>query len=211
MKKQNFRLPMNLQFFAEPTPPATPAASQEPTQSANPSQPAEPDPKKPAAKMYTDEEVNAIIDSKFAKWQKEQKAAQDQAERLKGMSAEDAAKAETAAAKAETEKAQAELAAYRMRDTARAMLSKAGVTPTDADLDLVVTADADTTKAKVKQLIEISKRAQKAAENQYLNGDHLKRGNDKPAPAGSRGENLAKAALAGSKTTNDYFQSSVQL
>lgn len=214
MKK--FTIPMfamNLQFFAEDTgagqggtPAGDPAAAANPAGAGDPGD--DSDDGDPAAgdKKYTDEEVNEIINRKFAKWQKDQDEKASQAEKLKHMSAEDQANAKATEAEKKAAELQNKLDAYNMRDTARAMFAKQGVEITDADLDLVVTADADTTKANVKQFVDFAKRATVAAEREFLNGDHLKKGSGKPDDKGSRGAEVAKLAMAGQPKNNPYFK-----
>lgn len=217
MKKFDFRLPMNLQFFADPDGNGdggdpTGAVQQGQQQQAggtsiegDDGNATNSNSQQAGGKTYTDDEVDAIVKAKRAKWKAEQDAAVSQAKKLAGLSEEEAAKAEAEAAKQEAEAAKNQLEAYKMRDTARSMFTKAEVPITDADLDLVVTADADSTKAKVKQLINFAQRASKGAESKFLSGNHLKKPGDKPEPAGARGAAVAKAEIGSNSRPNPYF------
>ena len=81
-KMKSQLLPMNLQMFAEPTePPTEPAVPTEPTEPTEPKTPT--DPAGSADKKYSDIDVDKIINTKFAKWQKDQ----DEKERVAKLSA----------------------------------------------------------------------------------------------------------------------------
>lgn len=158
------------------------------------------------AKKYTDKDVDDIINRKFAEWQKKQDEKATEAQKLAGMSERERLEAEK---KAEAERAnslQAKLDAYNMRDTARKLFASAKVNVAESDLDLVVTADADSTKAKVNQFIDFAKRIRKAAEHDYLNGDVSKANSQSVGTKGTRGEQIAKAALSSAQVKNPYFQ-----
>lgn len=160
---------------------------------------------KPKAK-YTDDDVNEIINRKFAEWQKKQESKASQAQRLQGMSDEERAIEEAKNAKNHADELQKQIDAMNMRDTARGMFSKAGVQVSEDDLQLVVTPEADSTKGNVNQLLDFAKRIRENVQHEFLNGDHLHDAGSKHAEkAGSRGAQLAKSGLADSSKPNPYF------
>lgn len=91
-------------------------------------------------KKYTDAEVDAILDKKFAKWQKEQEAKIEEAKKLEKMSAD--------------EKNQHELEKLKEKD----------IDATTDILDFVATTDADETKANIDKFVGIVDKLVKAAE-----------------------------------------------
>lgn len=101
---------------------------------------------------YTDEDVNAIVDKKFAKWQKDLEAKKQEAEKLAKMNAEQ---------KAQHEKEQLEkrIAEYEKKENiremekeARIMLSEQKIPITDDIVSYFVSEDAENTKKGVEAL-----------------------------------------------------------
>ena len=77
-------------------------------------------------KKYTDEEVDALIERKFAEWQKKhekQQAKQDEAERLKNMSEQERKDHEMEELRKQVNDLQKKETMSKMSTTARAMLS----------------------------------------------------------------------------------------
>lgn len=100
-------------------------------------------------KKYSDADLDNIINKKFAKWQKDQQKAVDEAQKLAAMDA-------TQKAEYERDKLQKELDEYKrkaslseMTKTARKMLTDDGISVSDDLLALLVTTDAEKTKAAV--------------------------------------------------------------
>lgn len=102
---------------------------------------------------YTDEDVNAIVDKKFAKWQKDLEAKKQEAEKLAKMNAEQ---------KAQHEKEQLEkrIAEYEKKENiremekeARKMLSEQKIPITDDIVSYFVSEDAENTKKGVEVLV----------------------------------------------------------
>ncbi|WP_196246205.1 DUF4355 domain-containing protein [Lacticaseibacillus zhaodongensis] len=157
-------------------------------------------------KKYSDDDVNEIVKRKKAEWAKQV----DESKKLEGMSDADRKEAEKQKAVEEAAAAKAELATYKMRDTARKMLTDEKVPVSDKDLSIVVTSDADTTKANVSQLIDFAKRVRKSAEHDFLNGEQLHKNTNKAGAKGTLGEQLAKTTIASSTRPNPYFQTNKQ-
>ena len=107
-KMKSQLLPMNLQMFAEPTEPPT-----EPTEPTEPKTPT--DPAGSADKKYSDIDVDKIINTKFAKWQKDQ----DEKERVAKLSASEKEQERIA----KLEKLEHDVASRDAVDKSRKMLS----------------------------------------------------------------------------------------
>lgn len=103
----------------------------------------------PAEPKYTDDDVNKLIDQKFAEWQKKQQKAVDEAKKLAEMNAQEKAEYER-------DQLQKQLAEYQKKDTlsemagtARKMLADSHITVSDELLKMLVSDDAETTKTAV--------------------------------------------------------------
>lgn len=101
-------------------------------------------------KTYTDEEVDAIIDSKFARWKEQQEKEIDEAKKLADMDAQQKAEYETQKLKEELEELKAAATKAKMSDTARTMLSERGITVGNDLIKTLVSTDADETQANVE-------------------------------------------------------------
>lgn len=139
-------------------------------------------------KKYTDAEVEDLINKKFAEWEKRQKKTEDEAARLAGMNAQQRAEHE----RDELEKKYNDLLKQNTIATltvqARKMLSDGGVNGIPDELVAVlVTEDADTTKANVDAFTKLFKQAVQEA---------VKNANRKPSPkTGATGGTLTKADI----------------
>lgn len=139
-------------------------------------------------KKYTDAEVEDLINKKFAEWEKRQKKTEDEAARLAGMNAQQRAEHE----RDELEKKYNDLLKQNTIATltvqARKMLSDGGVNGVPDELVAVlVTEDADTTKANVDAFTKLFKQAVQEA---------VKNANRKPSPkTGATGGTLTKADI----------------
>lgn len=116
--------------------------------------PAEPETKQAQdEKKYTDAEVDAIIDKKFAKWKAEQEAKEDEAKKLASMNEKEKADYEHDKLLAELQSLKDEKTRYEMTNIARTMLSEADITLPDELLGRLVTLDAEETKNAVTSFI----------------------------------------------------------
>lgn len=104
--------------------------------------------KKPEAK-YTDEDVNKIIDKKFAEWEKKRQKQVDEAKKLAEMNAQQKAEYER-------DELQKQLNDYKRKDTisemtktARGMLTEQGINVSDSVITFLVSEDAEATKKAV--------------------------------------------------------------
>lgn len=129
-------------------------------------------------RTYTDEEVDAIIERRFAKWQKQQDQKVAEAARLAEMNA-------TQKAEYEREQALKKLAEYERRDAVRQMtdesrrqLREAGVDVPDEVVTVLVGEDAEATKAAVDGFAEAFKAAVEAEVKRRLAGGSPRVGGD---------------------------------
>ncbi len=142
---------------------------------AQPSEPAEPEteeveePDKPKAK-YTDEDVDNIVKDKLAKEREKTAAKVEEAAKLAKMNADQKKDYEAQQVLKRAEEAESKLAQLEMQAEARTMVSDLGVNLTDEDLALVVTTDADSTKANVGQLTDLISRIQDQVKTEMLKG-----------------------------------------
>ena len=130
-------------------------------------------------KKYTDKDLDEIINKKFAKWQKDHEKKVDEAQKLATMNAQQKAEYER-------DKLQKELDEYKRKDslaemskTARKMLTDDGINVSDELLSMLVTTDAEKTKAAVDGFKKAFSDAVEAAVKERLKG--------KPPTQGSSG------------------------
>lgn len=174
MKKYRF----DLQLFAEEPP------AQAQAEGAEPPEPGQEPAKEPDAgdKKYTDKEVDAIINKKFAKWKADQEKAVSEAKKLAEMST--AQKAEY-----ERDQLQKQLDEYKRKDslaemtkTARKMLSDSGIAASDDILSVLVTTDAEQTKAAIDSFSTVFQAAVEKAVKERLKGEPPRKGASSGTP-----------------------------
>lgn len=113
-------------------------------------------------KKYTDEDIDKIINKKFAEWQKKQQKAVDEAAKLAGMNAQEKAEHER-------DELQKQLDAYKRKDTlsemaktVRAYAEAEQVSIPEEVVSILTTDDADATDANVKAYTKAFKAAVQA-------------------------------------------------
>lgn len=143
-------------------------------------------------KKYSDAEVDAIIDKKFAKWKAEQQAEKDEAAKLDKMNGDQKKDYALQQAQQEAADAKAKVAKFEMTGTARKAATEAGVTVTDEDLTHIVTTEAESTQANVDWLKDLTKRIRESVKQEYLTGKAPRRNGEKGnEQAGKLGQRLA--------------------
>lgn len=160
----------DLQMFAEDGDSggdATDTPEKQPNQPGN-------DPK-PAAK-YTDEDVDRILNKKFAEWQKNQEKKVSEAERLSKMTAEEKASERIKQLEERLAAADREKAVAAMSRQARAILSEKNINVNDELLANLVADDADATKANCENFISLFNAAVEKAVKERVKGDTPKAG-----------------------------------
>lgn len=130
---------------------------------------------KPAAK-YTDEDVDKIIEKKFAEWQKKQEKKVSEAERLSKMTAEEKAAEKLKALEDKIKGYEAAAARTEMAKQARSMLADKGINAGDELLSNLIAEDAESTKAAVESFISLFTAAVEKAVKEKVKGDTPKTG-----------------------------------
>lgn len=119
-------------------------------------------------KKYTDKDVDAIVNKRFAKWKTEQeqavKSAKEEAEKLAKMNAEQKQNYEIEKLQKENEKLKQEAAKVELSRSATGILAEKGIEATQDVLDFVVGNNADDTNAKIDKLVKIVESQLKKAE-----------------------------------------------
>ena len=134
-------------------------------------------------KKYTDKEVDAIIDKKFAAWQQKQDkaiadavAAVEEANKLAQMSEKEKLDHEREAERKELAALRAEKAHAEMVGTARTLLKNDGITIPDEIINVLVTDNADSTSAAVKAFSAMFQNAVNEAVKAQVAGSEPKKG-----------------------------------
>lgn len=125
---------------------------------------------------YTDADVDSIINRKFAEWQKKQQKAVDEAQKLAAMNATQKAEYERDQLKKELEELKRVSALAEMSKTARKMLADNGITISDELLSVMVTEDAEATKAAVDGFSQMFTAAVESAVKERLKGEPPRKG-----------------------------------
>ena len=165
---------LDLQLFADD---GADGSSQEPANSTTETKEAEGKENEPKPeKKYSDDDVDKILNKKFAEWEKKKQKEVDEAKKLADMNAKEKAEYER-------DKLQKELDALREKDslsemtkTARKMLSDEGVSVSDDVLSMIVSTDAEKTKAAVDAFAKAFNDAVEAAVKEKLKGNPPKKG-----------------------------------
>lgn len=132
--------------------------------------------KNPEEPKYTDKEVDEILNRKFAEWQKKQQKAVDEAKKLSEMNAQQKAEYERDQLQKELDELKRISALSEMSKTARKMLSENGITVSDDLLSVMVTDNAETTKAAVDGFAQMFTEAVEAAVKERLKGEPPRKG-----------------------------------
>lgn len=172
----------NLQLFAEET-----AAETSTTPETAEKQPDRPraaadtgkggtDTKTTDEKKYSDKDLDDIIDKRFARWQKEQQKAVDEAKKLAEMNAQQKAEYERDQLQKELDALKKKDALAEMSKAARKMLSESNINVPDDLLSMLVTTDAESTKVAVDSFAKLFKEAVENSVKERLRGEIPTRG-----------------------------------
>ena len=129
--------------------------------------PKEPE-KKESEKKYSDEDVDAILSKKFAKWTAQKEKELDEAQKLAEMDAQQKAEYERDKLEKELADLKRENTLNAMGKTARTMLAEQGVHLPDAMVSILVTEEAESTKTNVDNFVKLFKEAVDVAVNEKL-------------------------------------------
>lgn len=130
---------------------------------------------KPAAK-YTDEDVDRILNKKFAEWQKSKDKERSEAERLAKMTAEEKANERIKQLEERLAAADKEKAVAAMIKQARAILAEKNINVNDELLANLVADDAEATKANCENFISLFIAAVEKAVKEKVKSDTPKAG-----------------------------------
>lgn len=133
---------------------------------------------KPQAEAkYTDEDVNRMINEKYAKWSKakeeelaKQKSEAEESEKLKKMNADQKTQYQIEKLTKELEEAKSTNAKFAMAKQAQTMFEEANTSVTSDDLEHVVTSDAESTKTNVQWLIDHDVKVREQVRQEFLKG-----------------------------------------
>ena len=131
--------------------------------------------KEESEKKYSDEDVNAILSKKFAKWTAQKEKELDEAQKLAEMDAQQKAEYERDKLEKELAELKRENTLNAMGKTARTMLSERGVHLPDALVSILVTEEAESTKTNVDNFVQLFKEAVDTAVNEKLKSGTPKR------------------------------------
>lgn len=172
MKKHLF----DLQLFAEEGS-ANGSEAQEPANPEKKTNEAEEKENEPKPdKKYSDDDVDKILNKKFAEWEKKKQKEVDEAKKLADMNAKEKAEYERDKLQKELDELKRKDSLSEMTKTARKMLSDEGVSVSDDVLSMIVSTDAEKTKAAVDAFSKAFKEAVDAAVKEKLKGNPPKKG-----------------------------------
>ena len=178
MKKRFF----DLQLFADDAATGNDAAAQESAAVAEQENPTDKKPvptatlKDKGEAKYTDADVDELINQKFAEWQKKQQKAVDEAQKLATMNATQKAEYERDQLKQELDELKRQASIAEMSKTARKMLAEDGISVSDELLSMLVTTDAEETKAAVDGFSKAFTEAVESAVKERLKGEPPRKG-----------------------------------
>lgn len=122
---------------------------------------------------YTDEDVDEIVNKKFAKWQKQKEEEEQkrlEAEKFKNMTADEQTQKRLSDMEKELEAYKEKEQLSEMKNVARAYFTDEGISISDGMLSALITKDADTTKENVSNYIENFKQEVEKGVNSKLAG-----------------------------------------
>jgi len=104
---------------------------------------------------YTDDDINKIVDAKFAKWQEKKDKELTEAKKLAEMSVQEKLEFELKNKQAEFDALQAKVDRNELIGVARTMLSEQKLTIDEGLLELLVVSDAEKTKGNVDSFVKL--------------------------------------------------------
>lgn len=122
------------------------------------------------APKYTDADVNALLNKKFAEWKQKQEKETSEAEKLAKMSAEEKANKRLADVEKELQKFREKEARAEMASQARSILQDKNIHVADGLISNLIAADAETTKANCEAFISLYQQAVESGVKEKLKG-----------------------------------------
>ncbi len=167
---------LNLQLFAEEAATETETGSgTETTTEQTTEQSTEPKGGERNTPKYSEDDVDKIIDRKFAEWQRKQERKESEAERLGKMTAEEKANERIKALEDKLAEAERKEARSAMTKEARAILHAANINVSDELLANLVSDNAESTQASVKSFITLFNSAVEKAVKEAYKGETPKK------------------------------------
>lgn len=125
---------------------------------------------------YTDDDLDRILNRKFAEWQKKKDKEVDEARRLASMSEEEKTKQKQADMERQLNELLSEKNRSEMMATARSILSERNIHADDALISLIVSEDAESTKRSIDAFANMFQKAVNKAVKDALKGEPPKTG-----------------------------------
>lgn len=135
-----------------------------------------------AEKKYSDADIDKILNKKFAEWQTKKEKEVDEAKKLAEMNAQQKAEYERDQLQKELDELKKANSLSEMQKTARKMLSDDNINVSDELLSLMVTTDAEKTKAGIDSFKALFKDAVEKAVKDTIRGETPKTGTGSAAP-----------------------------
>lgn len=139
---------------------------------------------------YSDADLDDILGKRFARWQKDQQKAVDEAKKLAEMDAQQKAEYERDQLKKELDALKRKDSISEMTKTARKLLSDKNINISDELLGMMVTTDAEQTKAAIDGFSKAFTDAVESAVKERLKGTPPRRGSG-TAPAMTKEQIMA--------------------
>lgn len=125
---------------------------------------------------YTDDDLDRILNRKFAEWQKKKDKEVDEARRLASMTEEEKTKQKQADMERQLNELLSEKNRSEMMATARSILSERNIHADDALIFMIVSEDAESTKKSIDTFANLFQKAVNKAVKDALKGEPPKTG-----------------------------------
>lgn len=202
---KRMKIGMNLQFFAEDTGSNGGGDNPDNTTIEDTNQETEISQKTiDTDKKYSDEDVNKIIDAKFAKWKAEQQKEKDEAAKLAEMDEKEKTDYEKQKLQEEIDALKKEKTLVEMAKTATSMLADKGIQASEGILSFVVKDNADETSANVKAFVDLIE-----AEREVIKADFEKRLGGKMPLDGSKTIDISRGATMAKEANEQVKKPSI--
>lgn len=126
---------------------------------------------------YSDEDVDRILNKKFADWQQKKEKEVSEAKKLAEMNAQEKAEYERDQLKKQLDELKRRDSLSEMTKTARKMLTDENINVSDELLAVMVTTDAEQTKTAIDGFIKLFKESVETTVKEKIRGEAPKRGN----------------------------------
>ena len=125
---------------------------------------------------YTDDDLDRILNRKFAEWQKKKNKEVDEARRLASMTEEEKTQQKQADMERQLNELLSEKNRSEMMATARSILSERNIHADDALISMIVSEDAESTKKSIDTFANLFQKAVNKAVKDALKGEPPKTG-----------------------------------